>query len=120
MKLSEYKGEDAIDVLADILEPAAIIVQDKEIWSLIQNGGRRIDGITYALKRYKKEILQILARLDNVPVEEYKCNVFTLPIKILELLNDEDLVDFFTSQRQMAGSVSSGVAMEPTQEAENE
>ena len=57
-----------------------------------------------------------MAAMDGVPVEEYKCNVFTLPVKILELLNDPDLVQLFTYQGQTGDAKSSGSVSENTEE----
>jgi hypothetical protein len=34
MKLSDYKGEEALDVLADIIEPLANIITDEDIQKL--------------------------------------------------------------------------------------
>lgn len=99
MKLSEYKNEEALDILADILEPAAKIFSDKDVKQAFEKGDK-ISGIKAAIKGHKTEIIEILARLDNVPVEEYECNILTLPVKIMEILNDTELINFFSSQRQ--------------------
>lgn len=114
MKLSEYRGEDALDLLADILEPTAIIFADRKIWE-IAKGGRMIDGIKYAIKTHKHEIIEILAAMDGVPVAEYECNILALPIRVFDILNDEELKDFFTSQLQSMESSFSGVAMGNTE-----
>lgn len=115
MKLSEYRGEDALDLLADMLEPTATILADRKIWEIVRSG-KKIDGIKYAIKTYKKEIIEILASMDGVPASEYKCNVFTLPAKVLDILNDEELKDFFTSQYQNMEGASFGTVTELTQE----
>ena len=60
--------------------------------------------------------MQIMATIDGVPVDEYKCNVFTLPVKILELLNDPALVQLFTYQGQTGDAKSSGSVSENTEE----
>ena len=60
--------------------------------------------------------MKIMATMDGVPVEEYKCNVFTLPVKILELLNDPDIVQLFTYQGQTGDAKSSGSASENIEE----
>nr|DAI82398.1 MAG TPA: hypothetical protein [Caudoviricetes sp.] len=93
MKLSEYKNEAAIELLADILEPATKILADEKIKELID--GPRISLIKYVLKNHKSEIIEILAIMDGVPVEEYECNFLTLPSKVMALLNDKDLMSFF-------------------------
>lgn len=111
MKLSDYKGEAAIDLLADIMEPMAIILADKEIQELYnakdEKGNRiRVAPIKYVkpmLKNHKTEVLEILARVENIPVDEYReqCNVMTLPMQILEFINDKEIQNLFTSQRQI-------------------
>lgn len=93
MKLSEYKNEDAIEVIADIIEPLSAIFTDDEI----KKEKNRMKAISKALKKYKKEVIQILARIDGVPVEKYECNALTLPIKVLEVMNDKEIQDFLES-----------------------
>ena len=110
MKLSEYQGEAALDILADLIEPAGEIMSDKEIGEVFKKN--RFKAIGLAIKNHKKAVMQIMAVLDGVPVDEYKCNVFTLPAKILELLNDPDLIQLFTYQGQTGDAKSSGSASE--------
>ena len=114
MKLSEYKGEAALDILADLIEPAGDIMSDKEIGEVFKKN--RFKAIGLAIKNHKKAVIQIMATMDGVPVEEYKCNVFTLPVKILELLNDSELIRLFTYQGQTGDASSSGSASENIEE----
>ena len=114
MKLSEYQGEAALDILADLIEPAGEIMSDKEIGEVFKKD--RFKAIGLAIKNHKRAVMQILATMDGVPVEEYKCNVFTLPAKILELLNDPDLIQLFTYQGQTGDANSSGSASENAEE----
>ena len=114
MKLSEYQGEAALDILADLIEPAGEIMSDKEIGEVFKKN--RFKAIGLAIKKHKKAVIQIMATIDGVPVEEYKCNVFTLPVKILELLNDSELIRLFTYQGQTGDAKSSGSASENTEE----
>ena len=115
MKLSEYKNEEALEVLADIVEPAVDIFSDKELIEIIkaENKGK---AISYALKEHKKSVLEILAAMERKPVSEYECSVLTLPTKILEILNDKELVSFFSSQLPMEAKTSSGSATETIEE----
>lgn len=114
MKLSEYHGEEALDVLADMIEPAGEIMSDKEIGEVFKKN--RFKAIGMAIKNHKKAVMQIMAAIDGVPVDEYKCNVFTLPVKILELLNDPDLIQLFTYQGQTGDANSSGSVSGNTEE----
>ena len=110
MKLSEYQGEAALDILADLIEPVGEIMSDKEIGEVFKKN--RFKAIGLAIRNHKKAVMQILATMDGVPVDEYKCNVLTLPVKILELLNDPELVQLFTYQGQTGDANSSGSASE--------
>ena len=114
MKLSEYQGEESLDLLADLIEPAGEIMSDKEIGEVFKKN--RFKAIGMAIKNHKKAVMQIMATMDGVPVDEYKFNVFTLPLKILEILNDPDLVQLFTSQGQTGDAISSGSASENTED----
>lgn len=119
MKLSEYKNEDALDLLADILEPISEIFADDEVKKLsLDKSTTKMKIVQYLLKNHKKPIIQIMARIDSVPVEEYEANVFTLPKKLLEILNDKELADFFGSQGQNVVKNISGSAMANTEETE--
>lgn len=120
MKLSDYKGEEALDVLADIIEPLSMIIADKEIQDLTKQ--KDIPAMAYvkpAIKNHKKEIIQILARLDNESPEEYaeKVTLLTLPMKIVDLINDPEIQSLFRSQEQsqVISSASSSPATETTE-----
>lgn len=116
MKLSEIKDEDALDVLADILEPASEIISDERTKEAFEEKDMLKLSKTI-IKNHKKAIIEILARLDNVPVEEFHCNFFTLPKKVLEIISDADLVDFFSFSGG-AEQIASSDATEVTQETD--
>ena len=127
--LSDYKGEEALDVLADIIEPLCIVFADKEIQELNAKAKKErkiippIQYIKPALKNHKEEILSILARIEGVPVEEYKetVNIVTLPIQILSVVNDPNIKSLFQSQSQndITSLASSGSAIVNTEAEEN-
>lgn len=123
MKLSDYKGEEALDVLADIIEPLAMILSDKEIQELAkQKNVPAIKFIKPAIKNHKKELIEVLARLENESAEEYaeKVNLLTLPMQILDLVNDPEVQSLFRSQEksQVTSLASSSPAMESTEAKE--
>ena len=110
MKLSEYQGEAALDILAELIEPAGEIMSDKHLGEAFKEN--RFKAIGMAIKNHKKAVMQILATMDGVPVDEYKCNVFSLPVKILEILNDPEMIQLFQYQGQTGDANSSGSASE--------
>lgn len=114
MKLSDFKGDEALDVLADLIEPAAKIMADKEVVKIYKSGQPKITLVKRVIKNHKSELIEILATLDKKDPKEYakELTLVTLPIKLLELLNDEDLVAVFQSQGQNMAQTSSGSVME--------
>lgn len=116
-KLSEYKGDEALELLADLVDPAIEIMADADIAQMLKSG-RYIGAVKPILKAHKQAVLQILALLNGKTVEEYKkeVNLFTIPKALLELLNDPDLMSLFTSAEQTEGVTSSGSASENTEE----
>lgn len=124
MKLSDFKGEEALDVLADIIEPLTIMMSSKEVQALSKKKGTKtIDYIKPIIKNNKKELIQILARLNNQTVDEYtaELSLITLPKQVLELISDPEVQSLFHSQdqSQVTPLASSGLAMENTEAGVN-
>lgn len=93
-KLSEIKGEEALDVLAEIIEPAAEIFTDENVKKALKSESR-IKAAKIILKDHKKAILALMAALEETPVEEYKPTLLALPALILGVLNDPELQSLF-------------------------
>lgn len=106
MKLSDFKGEEAIEVLADIIEPISNIATDEQVKEAFR-ANSKMKVAQAILRNHPKEIIEVLARLDNKTVEEYEVTLFTLPMKLLEILNDKELTSLFQSQEQTGGATSS-------------
>lgn len=100
MKLSEIKGEKAIEVFADLLEPVSKILSDEDILNSIKQKESQITIIQKMLKGHSKEIVEMLAILEDVPVAEYQVDFVTLPMKLIEIFNDPAVVELFTLQGQ--------------------
>lgn len=119
MKLSEIKGEKAIEVFADLLEPTSKILSDKEILDSITEKEPQINIIKKMLKKHSKEVIEIMAILDGVPVEKYEVEFLTLPAKLIEIFNDPMVTELFTLQSQDETLTGSGSATETTEANEN-
>lgn len=122
MRLSDFMGEEALDVLADIIEPLTMVLSDAEIQELSKSKPAPVKYIKPMLKNHKGEIIEVLARLNNKPVEEYKKSVtlITLPKELLDLINDPEVQSLFHSQGQtdLTSLASSGSATENTEASE--
>lgn len=114
-KFTDYKNEDALDLLADLLDPISNIAVDKEFTNNIHNR-TKMESIQYVLKSHSSDIIKVLARLDDVPVKEYQANSLQIVKQLLEIVNDEDFISFFRSQGQRSVSAPSGSATESTEE----
>ena len=117
MKLSEIKGEQALDVLADLIEPASEIMTDKMVAATAKSG-QKMRAIKLAIKNHKKAVIEILAALDGADVDNYEVNVLTLPAKLLEIFNDPMVMNLFSSQVEKTEKTSSTPAMENIEESE--
>ena len=123
MRLSDFKGEAALDALADMMEPLTTILLDEEIQKLAKNNAAPISYVKPMLKNCKNEVIAILAILDCKTVEEYKANMtlLSLPKQVLDLVMDPEVQSLFHSQEQTAviALASSGPAMENTEASES-
>lgn len=116
MRLSDYRGEDAIELLADIIEPASEIFGDTEFRDAVRGGASKVSIVKMVLKKHKKEVLHIMATIDGEDPDEYMPNVLTLPVKLIDMLNDEEFMQLFQLQGQTEVDASSGSAMGSTEE----
>ncbi len=106
MRLADVKDEQALDILAEIIEPATAICQNQKLVEAVRKNENRVKIATIAIKENKKEVMQILAALNGVPFEEYHCN----PISVSKHL--AEIISLFFSQAQMAEQTSSTSASE--------
>lgn len=119
MRLSDIKGEKALDVVADLIEPVAEIMSDKRIPPLLQSGkaADRIKAIKIGIKEHKRSVISMMAILHDEDPETYQPSVLTIPVQLLELLNDPEVQALFGSQAQTSDGITSGPASENIEEA---
>ena len=103
-KLAEYKDEEAIELLADLLDPVATIFTEKDTVKYMREQNY-VKAVATAVKGHSKEVKEIMATLEGVPVKEFHCDLLTLPKMLIDLFNDPLLQDFFTVQAQMASDM---------------
>lgn len=94
-KLSEIKGEEALDVLAEILVPITEIASDEEVKAGFEENVARC--VSIALKKYKKEIIEIFATINGKSVEDTleEIDILSLPTYIVEVLNEPAIQSLF-------------------------
>lgn len=94
-KLSEFKDDEALELLADLLEPCTNLVSDGEFTAGYKNPKTRVKTLSNVLKNHKNDIVTILARMNETPVEEYHYNVGSLMSDFFTLMTDQDFMAFF-------------------------
>ena len=109
--MAERTNEEKLDLFADLLEPVAAILGDKDIRDSVNGGNAHVRTAALAIRKHKAEVIQILALLDDVPVEEYSVNLLALPVKLVRLLNKPEVQELFIGADQMNVAASSGSAM---------
>lgn len=114
MKITDYRNEDALDLLADILAPASSIIGDKTFQNKLQTE-TKLTLAMYVLKNHKRSIIEILARLEGKKVSEYNANIVSMTKSLLEIMNDKELFDFFSSQGPNMEDAPSGSVTENTE-----
>lgn len=120
MKLSEFKNEAAVDVLADLLEPASTICSDAELVKAVREKQPILKIAQIALKKHQKAVVEVLAIINGVSVDEFECTPVSILNDLLGVLNDAELVEFFMLQGRTRAESNSGSAMESTKELERQ
>lgn len=113
--LSDYRNEEALDLLVEILEPASEMMADQKVIEMLYEKGKRMEGVKLMIANHKSAVIKILAALDGCDPAEYECGFFTLPTRLIEILNDKELLTFFTEQQNQSSSKRSGSATESTE-----
>lgn len=117
MKLNELKNEKAIEALADMFDPIVEIASDDAVKSAARSDNR-ILTVKLILKNHARAVFELMAASEGVPADEYECDVLSLPVKLMEVLNRPEFSFLFPSQGQKTDETSSGSATENTEDVE--
>lgn len=93
-KLSDYKGDEAIELWADLIDPLTTILTDKEIAEVVKSGEPKVKIAKIILKAHANEAVEILERIDDTPVDGMNI-VLRLVSLINEIGRNEDVKSFF-------------------------
>lgn len=118
MQLKDIKGERALDIIADIIDPLTEIISDSNVRAMAKNKSDRPKLIKLLLKNHKTAILTIMALLDGAEPESYEPSIVEIPAKLFDLFNDPDISRLFFTQAQAVQTQSSS-AMASTEGEEN-
>lgn len=93
-KLSDYQGEAAIDLWADLLEPLTVLLGDEGIKNAVRAGKPKTEIAKEILKNHKKEASEILLRIDPEPINGLNL-VLRLVAVITDIGKNEEIASFF-------------------------
>lgn len=125
MKLSDIKGDRVLDVIADIIDPIADIVQDKDVAAMFERKAvpegmdardffakRMCKGLPVLLKGHKADIIAIMAAIEGVTPEQYaeSLDFPKLFTDVMELVTDDAFLDFLSSSETVKGADAPGAA----------
>ena len=125
MKLSDIKGDRVLDVIADIIDPIANIVQDKDVAAMFKReavpegmdareffAGRMRKGLPVLLKGHKADIIAVMSAIEGVTPAQYAASL-DLPklfTDAMDLVTDDALLDFLSSSGTGKGADAPGAA----------
>ena len=115
--LTEIKGDDALELIADLLEPATEIMGDKKVKTAYYTKNKA-SAIKVAIKEHKQAVKLILAVLEEQDPQIYDPSVGDIVKGALQILSDKALQDLFTLPNQKSEEDTSGSASESLEEGE--
>lgn len=125
MKLSDIKGDRVLDVIADIIDPIANMVQDKDVAAMFKREAvpegmdardffakRMCKGLPVLLKGHKADIIAVMAAIEGVTPEQYaeSLDFPKLFTDVMELVTDDAFLDFLSSSGTGKGADTPGSA----------
>lgn len=125
MKLSDIKGDRVLDVIADIIDPIANIVQDRDVAAMFERKAvpegmdardffakRMRKGLPVLIKGHKADIIAIMAAIEGVTPGQYteSLDFPKLFTDVMELVTDNAFLDFLSSSETVKGEDAPGAA----------
>lgn len=114
-KLSDYEGEEAIELWADLLEPLNAIIGDKRVENVIRSGKSRMIIAKEILKAHPEEAKEILLRIDPTPIDGLNI-ILRLVALLADIGKNDEIKSFFGFAEQ--GQTDSESVGSPTESTE--
>ena len=114
-RLSDYQGEEALELWSDLLDPISDILTDTEVAQETKAGNPPIVIAKTILKKHKEAALKILLRIDPEPLDGLNI-IMRLVALLAEIGGRSELKSFFGyAAQENVESESSGLATESTE-----
>lgn len=116
--LSDYKGDEAIELWADLIDPIGAILANDNLRKIVQSGKPKILIAKEILKGNKKEAVEILERIDPEPIDALNIVVRLMSL-LTEIGNNDEVKSFFGFAEQVqTADEFSGSVTENTEDGE--
>lgn len=120
--LSDIKGDAALELVADLMDPVTEIMNDPEVKAAYRgtkgNPGTSAKAVKVAIKNHKKAVTTILALMDEEDPATYEPTAMVIPVRLMQIISDPDLKVLFTSPDQNSEEDTSGSVSENSEDAE--
>lgn len=116
MKWNEMGFDWQCDALCRMIDPVQELTGDKALLTAIKEK-KLWQAAGLVLREHRYAVREILAALDGCEPFAVRLNLLALPGKIVEILQNEDLIQLFTLQLPGLGQMYSGNASAPVAEA---
>lgn len=116
-KILEYEGDEALDVVVDMMAAIVPLMRDEEVLEGWKENVMK--GFQVARKKHPKEFKDFLACYCRVEPDELDCSPVNVINMIGGIVSDKVIMSFFSLPSRKMDSASSGSATENT-EAEEE
>lgn len=117
MKLTDFKDENSIRVIADLLPYVSKIGQNSSAKETAK-GGSVVDFASVIMRENPSDVKAMLAILDGQKPSEYHCNAATVIRDVVTMISDPALLDLFGLPTRTLTKKSSGSASANTEAPE--
>ena len=111
--LTEIKGDAALDMIADLIDPITEITSDEDVKNAYRDGNKA-QAIKVSIKNHKQAVKSILAVLEEKDADEYQPSIADMIYGIQKILLDETLKSLFTLPNQNQEEDTFGSVSEST------
>lgn len=108
MRLSDFKDEKALEVIADLIDPIAEIARSPE--NKAASKGTKLQFVQSVLRNTPRAVMHMMAILNDEKPENYHCTSASVLKNALEMFTDPDIMALFGLQSETPASSGSALA----------
>lgn len=102
---NEYKDDEVMDLYAELLDAGETLFEDEEIRKFFEKdsltGKEKVSLIRKLIKEHKNTVVHLMAVFDGKKDSEYHYGIFDLPMTLMGILTDKEVLSFLSSLRSL-------------------